>query len=510
MKKFSYTLAFLAAAVLSLTMPAQAQENLLDDFEEKVTEFTLDNGYKFLVIERHRAPVVSMVSFVNVGGANEPAGHTGIAHIFEHMAFKGTPKIGTTNWEKEKELLQKTDEAYQKWLAEKYSPQVDSTKLARLWDEFKALQEKAGQYVVNNEFAQIIDRNGGVGLNAGTSYDQTVYFYSLPENRLELWFSLESARFENPVFREFYKEKNVIREERRMRTESTPIGRLLEEFLAVAYTAHPYGRSLVGWQSDIIATTMEDTREFYDTYYVPNNITFAIAGDVNPEQVKEWAKTYFGDVPAAPAPPPVYTKEPEQRGPRKLTLYGNTQPIFLMGYHTVAQDHHDAEALQLLASILSGGRTSILYKRMVEGEQTALQVVAFNGYPGTKFESMFLTLAIPNRGVSLDTIRTTILEEIQKIKNGKISKEALERATTQARANLIRRLDSNTGLARAFAAAEAQQGDWRAVFTKIQDLKEVTVEDIQRVANEYLVRSNRTIGVIKNEENVEEGSNDDQ
>lgn len=508
MRKFIYTMALLLVATLSLTVSVQAQEQLLDDFEEKVTEFTLDNGYTFLVIERHRAPVVSMVSFVNVGGANEPVGHTGIAHIFEHMAFKGTPKIGTTNWEKEKVLLQKTDDAYQTWLAEKYSPQVDSTKLAALWDQFKKNQEQAGQYVDNNEFSEIINRNGGVGMNAGTSYDQTVFFYSLPENRLELWFALESARFENPVFREFYKEKNVIREERRMRTESTPVGRLLEEFLAVAYTAHPYGRSLVGWPSDIIATTMDDTREFYNSYYVPNNITFAIAGDVNPDQVKEWAKAYFGDVPAAPAPPPVYTLEPEQRGARKLTLVGNSQPVFLMGYHTVPSNHPDAEALQLLGSVLSGGRTSILYKKMVEAEQSALQVVALNGYPGTKFETMFLTLAIPNRGVSLDSIRTSILEEIEKIKNGQIPKEALDRARTQARANLIRSLDSNAGLARALAAAEAQKGDWRAVFTRIQDLQKVTVEDIQRVANEYLVKSNRTIGVIKNEANIKEASNE--
>lgn len=497
MKKCTYTLVFLMAAILSLTAPAQAQEKLLEDYEEKVTEFTLDNGYHFIVIERHRAPVVSMVSFVNAGSANEPAGHSGIAHIFEHMAFKGTPKIGTTNWEKEKVLLQKVDEAYQVWLAEKYSTEVDSSKLKRLWDKFKALQEKAGQYVVNNEFATIIERNGGTGLNAYTNTDETAFFYSLPSNKLELWFTMESSRFAHPVFREFYKEKNVIREERRMRTESSPIGRLLEEFTAVAYTAHPYQHPVIGWESDIIATTMEDTREFYNTYYVPNNITFAIAGDVNPEQVKEWAKIYFGDRPAAPAPPPVYTKEPEQRGPRKFVIYGNTQPILLMGWHTVSQDDPDWEALQLLAKMLAGGPTSILYERMVEEEQTALQVIALSGYPGVKFESMFLTLAIPNRGVPLDSLKNAILEEIQKIKNGKISKEALERATTQVRANLIRSLDSNRGLALAFAAAEAQQGDWRAVFTKLQDLQEVTVEDIQRVAKKYLVPHARTIGMIK-------------
>src|SRR5699024_438898 len=177
-----------------------------------------------------------------------------------------------------------------------------------------------GQYVENNEFSRIIQRNGGTGLNAFTSSDETAYFYNLPENRIELWFSLESARFEEPVFREFYKEKNVVREERRMRTESQPVGRLIEEFLAVAYTAHPYGRPVIGWQSDIIATTMEDTRQFYNTYYVPNNITMAIAGDVDPEEIKELAETYFGDIPAAPAPPPVFTEEPEQRGMRQFTI----------------------------------------------------------------------------------------------------------------------------------------------------------------------------------------------
>lgn len=509
MKKSIYMLAFLMAAVLPLTGPVQAQDKLLEDFEKKVTEFTLDNGFKFIVIERHQAPVVSMVSFVDAGGTSDPAGHTGIAHIFEHMAFKGTPKIGTTNWEKEKVLLQKVDEAYQAWLSEKYSAQVDSTKLKNLWDEFKALQQKAGQYVVNNEFSKIIERNGAVGLNAQTTYDFTRYFYSLPSNKLELWFTLESSRFEHPVFREFYKEKNVIREERR-RSESSPGGRLRGDFLSVAYTAHQYGRALIGWQSDIIATTMEDTREFYETYYVPNNITFAIAGDVNPEQVKEWAKTYFGDVPAAPEPPAVYTKEPPQQGPRKVIHYETSQPIFLMGYHTVDADHPDAEALQLLGSMLSGGRASILYEKMVEEEQTALFVLARNGFPSDKFESMFVTVVVPNRDVSLDAVRTSILEEIEKIKNGNISKEALERARTQARANLIRSLDSNMGLALALVQAEAQTGDWRTVFTRIQDLQEITVEDIQRVANKYLVLDNRTIGVIKNKKSKQDSNNENQ
>jgi len=481
------------------TPPVNAQS--LDEFEEKVTEFTLDNGLTFIIIERPVAPVVSFATYVNVGGANEPVGHTGMAHIFEHMAFKGTHTVGTSNWQEEKKALKELDNTYQKWLAEKYSTQPDSAKMDTLWSQFEGLQEEAGEYVVNNEFSEIIDRNGGTGMNATTSQDRTNYFYSLPENRLELWFSLESDRFKNPVFREFYKEKEVVREERRMRSESQPIGRLIEEFAAVAYTAHPYGRPTVGWHSDITATTMEDAREFYNTYYVPNNITFAIAGDVDPQQARQLAEEYFGDMKEGPEPPPVYTKEPEQRGERRFTIQGQSQPFFIMGYHTVAQDHPDSKALQLLGSILSGGRTSILYKRMVEEEQTALQVSAFNGYPGQKYETLFATLAIPNQGVGVDTMETSILEEIEKIKNGEISQEALDRARTNARANLIRSLDSNSGLASSLASAENLRGDWRKVFTDIEKLNEVTVDDIQRVANEYLTKDNRTVGAIVNEDN---------
>lgn len=489
-----YVLGLVALLFLPFFQAGYAQS--LDDFEEKVTEFTLDNGLTFIVVERPVAPVASMVSYVDVGGINEPGGHTGMAHIFEHMAFKGTHDIGTSNWEKEKPLLQEMDQTYQMWLDEKYSPQPDSATLSKLWTQFKDLQEEAKKYVENNEFSQIIERNGGTGLNAGTSWDWTQYFYSLPENRIELWFSLESDRFENPVFREFYTEKEVVREERRMRTESQPVGRLLEEFLAVAYTAHPYGRPVVGWNSDITATTMEDAREFYETYYVPSNITIGIAGDVDPENIKELAQKYFGDMETAPEPPPVYTKEPEQRGKREFTIQGQAQPFLLMGYHTVPEGHPDFNALQLLGSVLSGGRTSVLYKRMVDEQKTALAVQAFNGFPGTKDAGMFITFAVPNRGFGVDTLKTTILNEIEDIKEGEIDADALDRARTNARANLIRGLDSNTGIAQALAAAEAQQGDWRNLFTNLEDMQDVTVDDLQRVAKKYLTEDNLTIGAI--------------
>lgn len=486
---------FLGVFAGLLLSPAFLGAQDLESFEERVTEFTLDNGLHFIVIERHEAPVTSFYTHVNVGGVNEPVGNTGIAHIFEHMAFKGTHYIGTTNWEEEKKVIEQMDEAYQAWLQEKYSTSPDSTELAEKWNRFQELQEQSKQYVVNNEFSQIIQKNGGTGLNASTGADFTNYFYSLPSNRAELWFNLEADRFKNPVFREFYVEKEVVREERRMRTESNPIGRLVEEFLAVAYTAHPYGRPVVGWNSDITATTIEDAREFYETYYVPSNITIGIAGDIDPDRMKELAKMYFGDIPPASEPvPPVTTIEPDQRGERRFTIEGNSQPIMLIGYHGVSESHPDFEALDLLGNILSNGRTSRLYKKLVDEEKMALQVGAFNGFPGTRFSSMFLTLAVPNMNVSADSLELAVYEEFEAAKEGAITQEELDRARTNIRAGIIRGLANNMGLAINFASTHATKGDWRDVFKQLERYNAVTLDDLQRVAQKYLVEDNRTVG----------------
>lgn len=495
--KNQYRGGILAAILL---LPAVLFSQNLETFEERVTEFTLDNGLHFIIIERPVAPVASFFTFVDVGGANEPVGNTGIAHIFEHMAFKGTHYIGTTDWEEEQELINQVDDAYKAWLDEKYSPGADEERLGELWDRFTELQEASKEYVVNNEFTQIIEQNGGTGLNAFTSSDATGYFYSLPQNRAELWFNLESDRFLNPVFREFYVEKDVIYEERRMRTDSNPLGRLLEEFLSVAYSAHPYGNPVVGWPSDIESTTIEDTEAFYRDFYGPGNITIAIAGDVDPGRMRELAEEYFGAMPEGNPAPELTTIEPEQRGERRFFIEEETQPFFLAGYKTVSQTHPDFAALQLVGSIISEGRTSRLYRRLVEDDQLALVVQAFNGFPGTKYQSLFITFAVPNQGVSLDDIEDAIEEEIDLVKNGDITREELDRALTNARAGLVRGLANNSGLAMQFAQTHAQYGDWRRLFTYLDDLDAVTLDDLQRVAETYFVKKNRTVGVIQNSE----------
>lgn len=492
---------FLVGLMVFLFRPAHiATAQNLETFEEKVTEFTLDNGLHFIIIERPVAPVVSFVTFANVGGVDEPIGNSGISHIFEHMVFKGTKTIGTTDYEKEIAAIEKQDEYYRLWLEESYKPNPDQNLLEEYWNQFKSYQAEAKQYVVSNEFTQIIEQNGGSGLNAFTSSDATGYFYSLPENRAELWFSLESDRFRNPVFREFYEEKDVIYEERRMRTDSNPFGRLLEEFVAVAYSAHPYGNPVVGWPSDIEATTIQDTERFFRTFYSPSNLTIAIAGDVDPDEMRELADIYFGSIPKGPEPPKLFVKEPAQRGERRFIIREQSQPIFIAGYHTVGMGHEDYAPLQLLGSIISDGRTSRLYRRMVEEEQSVLAVQAVNGFPGERYPSLFVTFAVPNQGVSMEDIEATIEEEIQKVKDGDITQEELDRVLTNARANQIRGLNSNFGLALGFAQNHAQTGSWKNAFTSIQKLEAVTLEDLQRVANQYLVKRNRTVGMIQSEE----------
>ena len=293
-----------------LFFPALLPAQSLKDFEKKVTEFTLPNGLHFLIIERHEAPVVSFHTYVNVGSVDDPRGETGIAHMFEHMAFKGTQTIGTKNWPAEKKALDFVEQVYDRLDQEQRKGfHSDPKKTEAIQGELKEAIAKADSYVEENEYDRIVESNGGVGLNAGTSEDSTNYYYSFPSNRIELWFLLESERFLQPVFREFYKERDVVREERRMRVESSPQGKLVEMLLATAFAAHPYRVMPGGWASDIDNFRRTEAEAFYKIYYTPNNITIGIAGDVNPAA----AKAHGGEVFRASAQAPRASPGPDRR-----------------------------------------------------------------------------------------------------------------------------------------------------------------------------------------------------
>lgn len=490
-------LAILCFILFLIPFSGTLQAQNLEEFEQKVTEFTLENGLHFIIIQRDVAPVASFLTYVNVGGVDEPVGNTGIAHIFEHMAFKGTDIIGTTDWQAEQGAIEDMEKAYLAWL-EASRNGASEEELSELWNVFTAAQDASKQYVVNNEFSRIIEQSGGVGLNAFTSSDETAYFYSLPVNKAELWFNLESARFRTPVFREFYVEKDVVMEERRMRTDSNPLGRLIERFLKEAYEVHPYGNPVVGWAEDIKATTITDARAFYETFYVPSNMTIAIAGDVDPAEMRRLAELYFGGFAAGNPVPEPGKEEPRQTEERRFIMQDASQPVWLAGYQTVSNSHPDFAALSLLGDIISVGRTSRFYKALVEESQKALAVQALNGFPGTRYPSLFVTFAIPNQGVDVLEIESMIEAEIAKVQQGDISQDELDRAITNRRADIVRSLNSNSGLALNAATFHMQQGSWKGLFTQLDEFSSVTLADLQRVANDYLVTSNRTVGIIQN------------
>ncbi|PYY05400.1 MAG: peptidase M16 [Acidobacteria bacterium] len=484
----------LLTAVLSTLVAAQD----VASFEKKTQVKTLANGLTIVVSERHEAPVFSFYAHVDAGSAQDPKGETGMAHMFEHMAFKGTPTIGTANYAAEKPAMQKEEEAYLALQHERLKRVGnDPKKLEQLEKEFLQAQEEADKYVKKNEFSEIIEAQGGQDLNAATGEDETSYFYSMPANRLELWAYLESERFLHPVLREFYQERDVVFEERRMRTDSSPIGRMIEQFLATAYSAHPYRNPNVGWPSDLASLTRTDAQRFFDTYYVASNMTIAVVGDVKPDEVFALTEKYFGRLPAKPRPEDLHTAEPEQVDERSITIPEPSQPIYLEGYHRPDFRDPDDAVYDAIADLLSEGRTSRLYRSLVRDKKIAAAAVGFTDFPGVKYPSLFGFYAVPIQGHKPAELQTACREEMERMKTQDVSDAELQMVKTRAKANLIRGLGENSGLAAQLALAQARYGDWRELFYNIDRLQKVTKEDIRRVANKTFTATNRTVAVVE-------------
>ena len=472
----------------------QAQGYL--DLENQVVKHTLPNGLRLLILERHEAPVVSFVTYADVGAVNETEGITGISHVFEHMAFKGTRTVGTNNLEAELAAMAKEDETFYAWRDEfAKGALADGAKLGQLEEAHKAAIVAAKEYVVSNEFAQAIEMAGGTGMNARTSYDQTVYFYNLPSNKTELWMSLESDRFLNPVLREFYTEKQVIMEERRLTTENQPFGKLFEEFLAAAYKAHPYGEPLVGHMSDLKTISRQDAANYFREHYTPANLVVAIVGDVKAPEVIKMAEGYWGRLPKGPERRPVFTQEPPQLGQKRIEVEDAMQPILLMGYHRPSVYSKDSAVLEAISDVLGSGRTCRLYKSLVKEKKIAVAVLAFSGLT-EKYDNLYLFLAVPAQGHTTAECETAILEELDKIKKEPLTAEELVAVKTRAKAGFLQGLDSNSGLAQQLAAAEVRFRDYREMFRQVAKIEAIQPADIQRVAAEIFSKRNSTVAVI--------------
>jgi len=492
------------ALLFLLIFAVSAQAFDFSKIEKKVVEFELDNGLRFIVLEDKEAPVVYIRTIVKVGGANDPKGMAGLAHMFEHMAFKGTEEIGTTDLDMELRWMAVEDSLFGLILEEKAKREkADPARIAELEAALQEATDSATSYVETNQWGAIYQEHGGVGLNAGTGYDQTMYIANYPANRLELWFAMESDRFSSPVLREFYKEKQVIAEERRMSRESSPQGKMMEEMLGAAFLAHPYGTSLIGPMSDIQNYYRPEALAYFKEYYVPSNMVVSIVGDVDPGKVKKLAEKYFGDIPYKPAPKPVMTEEAPPNGIRKVIVKDKAQPVYFTGFHVPSGNHPDFVALEALADYLGQGRTSLLYKDLVKEKKIAIQAAAFAGYPGDYYPTLFGVFAVPSKDHTNEESDSAVVAIIEKVKSEVIPAEEMEKIKARAKASLINQISQNGGwggMATQLASYELMYGGWEKLFRRLNAINALTAEDLQRVANEYLDLDKRTIALLEPEE----------
>ena len=485
-----------AAVLGGLTAGAFAQD--LASFEKRTTVKVLANGLTVIVCERPEAPVFSFYTLVDAGSADDPQGQSGLAHMFEHMAFKGTNQIGTTDYAAEKAALSKVETAYAAYDAE-FRKRVgqDPARLAKLKESFETAQAAAQKYVIPNAFPQLAEQNGAEGLNASTEEDSTQYFWSMPSNRLELWAYMESGRIGHPVEREFYKERDVVQEERRMRIDSDPTGRLMEQMLATAYVAHPYGRSGVGWESEISQVSATEAEAFHRKYYVPGNITIAVVGDVKAATAIPMLERYFGGIPAGPKPEAMTTIEPKQTAEKSVVIREATQPIYLEAYHRPDYLDKDDAVYDAITDIFSNGRTSRLYKSLVRDQRIAAAAAGFTGFPGQKYPGLFAFYGVPLPGHTPAQVRESVHKELDRMKTEDVTDAELERFKARTKADKLRGLGDNMGLAEQLAVYQTRYGDWREMFREVSKIDAVTKADIRRVANQTFVESNRTSAEIE-------------
>ncbi len=459
-----------------------------------VKKRVLSNGMRILVLENHSAPVFSSIIRFSTGSVDEHPGITGSSHLLEHMLFKGTHIVGTSNYEAEVPIMAKIDSvahlayAEQVRLQSPLNPQ-DSTRLKALRHEIAELQSEQKQYIIKDELWGTYLQNGGSGLNASTGNDGTQYYVSLPKNRLELWAFFESDRMANMVLREFYSERDVVMEERRLTSENQVRGRVDEAAMSTIYWASPYGWPVVGWMSDLMTIQREDVEAYFKSHYSPSNAVAVIVGDVNAEAVFAMCERYFGKVPAQPLPQPVVTRDAPQMGERRVEVEYDASPYAEIAWITQQIGHPDLPALEVAANILSNGRTSRFFKNIRDKKLGAVNASSdYARFPGT-----FSCSVTPYGDHTIQELESAIYAEIDRLKTKKVTEWELQKVRNQVDAQLLRALDSNNGLAFRIAGSEGLTGDWHNFLDRAAAVKEVTADDVMRVVKTYLVKKNRTV-----------------
>ena len=484
---------FLISMVLLVTLSAPVVA-IAGSLSERVQEHQLENGLTVLLVERHSSPTVAAYISFRVGSVNENSQQRGIAHMLEHMLFKGTKTLGTHDYESERPLLKKIEEVGEKITKLNIEPDTDREKLNQLQEELNQLQQLHREFVVKDEFARIYAEHGGIGFNAFTSKDQTTYLINLPANKLELWAAIESDRLNNAVFREFYTERDVVQEERRRAVDINPGGMLYENLLATAYQVHPYRHPILGWDSDIQGYSLPLIRDFFHHYYTPANMVITLVGALDSADTLALIERYFGDLPTATETTRVTDREPQQRGERRTHITFDAEPRMMVAYHKPTLPHSDDYAFDILARALSHGRTSRLYQSLVVDQQLVSDVGVFRA-PGSRYNNLFIISLLPRRDVAPATVETALEEEMQRLVTEPLTEADIEKARHQIMTSMLRGMRTNSGLARMLSSYQIL-GDWKYLVEYEERLNAVASQDLIGIAERYLQRSNRTIATL--------------
>lgn len=480
----------LALALLALTPAARAGDG--PSLEDQVREFRLDNGLTLLVLENHDSPTIGAVTAFAVGTAEEKPGAIGVTHILEHMLFKGTKEIGTTDWAAEKPHHDRIEEITQQVFRLKAERPVDQARIDKLLAERAEERAAAKEYAVDNELMAKYQEAGGTDLNAFTGTDVTAYVQATPSNRLELWMYLESERLRDPVLRQFYTEVENVQEERRLSVEGQPFRKLYEAFCAVAFDEHGYGFSGIGYPSDIAGITRTETEDWFRIYYAPNRMTLALVGDVDPKQAYELTKEYFGDIPRQEPPTPLETFEMEKKGMRRVEVEFDAEPQILMGFPKRCVPHPDDAALHVISGILAGGKSSRMKRHLVNERQIASSIDVDHETPGNRWDNMIMIQGLPRAPHTAAELEAAIWDELDALKRDGVTERELQKAKNGIKAARVRDFTSNLSLAIDLAVYNATHGDWRTMLEADRLVEAVTREDVQRVARETF-RKNRAV-----------------
>lgn len=480
---FCLSLLSVLSACSVFTIP-KAQEKR--EWEVSVERMVLDNGMRVLLVRRNGPPIFSGYVRFKVGNLEEPEGYSGLAHFFEHMAFKGTPTIGVEDFGAEEKLLEKIHFLGTKLTKERNT--LSKAESAQLRTEFNDLQEAHQKLIVKNEFTRIYARNGSADMNATTSSDFTSYYTSLPSNKLELWAFLESERIKRPVLREFFKERDVVGEERRMRYDNSPEGQLFEAFMNRSFDKGPYKTLSIGSSEEIASYTPDVALEFRSKYYVPSRMVVAIVGNFNVDEAKTYIREYFGDLKDYRNQDYPYIDEPlAEDFPRQVTISGKDRARFYLGYHRPAYPHPDDKVFDVIHSLFCDGRTSYLYKTLVTDEKIAASVSCYSSLPGARLPGLFSFYAVPFAGHSNQEVEQRLIEILQAYQNRDVTDQDIQKVANRIEVDTLRELRGNMGLAGLLSYYEILSGDWQYIYQVINDVKGVDAEDIKRVIQKYFV-----------------------